>query len=483
MLLAATLRTGEPATDLALARRDRPGRRRPSRVRPAPLSEAAVARARRATRLGAEPDAAFARRLPHATTGGNPLLAAPAARPRSRPTASRPDAAHADVVRAIGSRAVAATVAAPPGAAARRRRRGRARRGRARRRRRRCAASPRWPALGEDARRRRDRRPRARRDPAPRDAAGVRAPARARRRLPRAPARRARAPRTRAPPRAARRRGAPTEQVAAPPARAPPRGERVDRRPAARGRPRRACAAARRESAIAYLRRALDGAAARRAARPALLLELGARRGADQRARRRSATCARPTTRSTIRPLRVATAHVLGRTMLFAGDVAGGVAVASQAIADLPDGFDDVRTQLEALVLVVKLVRLGHRRDATAREPVLVLPRRTDARRTSARACWRWSPRWTSSTSTAGARVAAAIATRALEDGVLVARRQRAVLHRRDQLPRDGRSRRRRRLAACDACARGRPPPRLAVRGLLGAPVAGPRLHPARRPG
>ena len=106
VLLAATLRTGEPDTDLALVGEIAQDTATGS-VRPAPLSEAAVGEVVRA-RLGADADDAFCAAC-HVTTGGNPLLL------RQLLTALeaedvRPDAAHADVVRAIGSRAIASAV-------------------------------------------------------------------------------------------------------------------------------------------------------------------------------------------------------------------------------------------------------------------------------------------------------------------------------------------------------------------------------------
>ncbi len=106
VLLAATLRTGEPDTDLALVG-EIAGDAATGSVRPAPLSEAAAAEVVRG-RLGADADDAFCAAC-HVTTGGNPLLL------RQLLTALeaedvRPDAAHADVVRAIGSRAIASAV-------------------------------------------------------------------------------------------------------------------------------------------------------------------------------------------------------------------------------------------------------------------------------------------------------------------------------------------------------------------------------------
>ena len=106
VLLAATLRTGEPGTDLALMAEIAEDAATTS-VRPRPLSAAAVAEVVRA-RLGPGADEAFCLAC-HSTTGGNPLLL------RQLLTALEaervePDEAHADVVRAIGSRAIAASV-------------------------------------------------------------------------------------------------------------------------------------------------------------------------------------------------------------------------------------------------------------------------------------------------------------------------------------------------------------------------------------
>ena len=106
VLLAATLRTGEPDTDLALVG-EIAGDAATGSVRPAPLSEAAVGEVVRA-RLGVRAEDAFCAAC-HVTTGGNPLLL------RQLLTALEaegvePDEAHADVVRAIGSRAIASAV-------------------------------------------------------------------------------------------------------------------------------------------------------------------------------------------------------------------------------------------------------------------------------------------------------------------------------------------------------------------------------------
>ena len=201
VLVTASVRTGDPPTDAALLAEiaNDPAT---AHVRPGPLSEDAVGQLV-AKRLGAEPDRLF-REACHRTTGGNPLLVRQLLNALETESV-KPDAAHADVVRAIGSRAVSSSVllrlARLPGEAAAVAsavailgegadlraggRRGRARRG---------------------AGRGRDGGARTGRDPAPRAAAGVRAPARPRRRLPRAAARRARAAARARRPRTARHR-------------------------------------------------------------------------------------------------------------------------------------------------------------------------------------------------------------------------------------------------------------------------------------
>jgi DNA-binding CsgD family transcriptional regulator len=106
ILVAATVRTGEPGTDVALLGEIAHD---PSTVpvRPVPLSAEAVRELVR-ERLGAEADDAFCAAC-HQATGGNPLFL------RQLLTALeadhvRPDAAHADVVLEIGPRAVSRTV-------------------------------------------------------------------------------------------------------------------------------------------------------------------------------------------------------------------------------------------------------------------------------------------------------------------------------------------------------------------------------------
>ena len=266
MLVAATVRTGEPARRRGAARRDR-ARPADGRRPAGPLSDERRAGAR-AERLGADPTAAFADAC-HRATGGNPLLLrqlltaleADGVQPTPRTPGSCVD---------IGPRAVSRTVllrlARLPG----RRGGGRPRRGRARRGRR-----PAGRRRADGSRRGRRRgghgRARARRDPAPGAAARLRPPARARGGLPRAAARRARAaPRARGAVLRERGRAGRAGRRAAARDAAPRRGvgraRRCTTRPAAR--PRTGAP----ESAVAYLRRALEeppapSSAAARAAR------------------------------------------------------------------------------------------------------------------------------------------------------------------------------------------------------------------------
>ena len=233
VLLAATLRTGEPGTDLALMAEIAEDAATTS-VRPAPLSAPRRSRRSRAMRLGPDADEAFCLAC-HTTTGGNPLLL------RQLLTALEaegvePDEAHADVVRAIGSRAIAASVVRrlsrlPAGAGSLGAGGGRARR------RRRAGAGGRAGGAGRARRRGGGRAAVARGDPARRGAAGVRAPARPRRRLPRPPAGRARA-RARARRARAARRGGAGRPDRRPPAARAAAGRAVGRRDAAARRRR-----------------------------------------------------------------------------------------------------------------------------------------------------------------------------------------------------------------------------------------------------
>ncbi len=106
VLIAVTVRSGEPATDASLLA-EVAGDPVTVPVRPVALSAAATTTLVRA-RLGDEADQAFADAC-HETTGGNPLLVGQllTALADERVT---PDAAHAVEVRAIGPRAVSRTV-------------------------------------------------------------------------------------------------------------------------------------------------------------------------------------------------------------------------------------------------------------------------------------------------------------------------------------------------------------------------------------
>ncbi len=106
VLVAATVRTGEPSADDVLMAEI--GQDPASRaVRPAPLSTGGTAGVVRG-RLGAETDPAFAAAC-HDVTGGNPLLLRQLLTALSTECVP-PDAAHAAEVRAIGPRAVSRTI-------------------------------------------------------------------------------------------------------------------------------------------------------------------------------------------------------------------------------------------------------------------------------------------------------------------------------------------------------------------------------------
>ena len=249
-------------------------------LRPGPLSARRRSRELVRERLGADADPAFCAAC-HEATGGNPLLLrAASARARGRRGLAR-RAANADVVREVGPRAVSSAVLLRLARLPATRPCGRAGGGGARRGR--AAAGDRGARRARrGAGGRGDGRAGARRDPAARPAARLRPPARARRRLPRAPARRARA--------AARARGArccatparQREQIAA---QLLLRRRRAGRpgwpscstRPAARR-----CTRARPRARCAYLRRALDEPPPRRAPR-AGAARARARRGARGR--------------------------------------------------------------------------------------------------------------------------------------------------------------------------------------------------------
>jgi DNA-binding CsgD family transcriptional regulator/tetratricopeptide (TPR) repeat protein len=145
--------------------------------------------------------------------------------------------------------------------------------------------------------------------------------------------------------------GAPTDQVAGHLLSVPPRGEEwiADVLHEAGSAAMRRGAA---ESAVAHLRRALEEPPPA-GQRPGLLLELGSAEAlssapeAVRHLREAYDTLEDPA-------LRIATAHVLGRGLAFAGEVGASVAATERAIADLPPGFDDARKQLDAFRLVVK---------------------------------------------------------------------------------------------------------------------------------
>ena len=233
----------------------------------------------------------------------------------------RPDAAHADVVRAIGSRAIASAVVLrlarlPEDAAAVARAVAVLGDGADLRR---VAA---LAGTGEDAHGHRRGGALARGDPAPGDAAGVRAPARPRRRLPRHPARASASSQHERAARVLHEAGAPTDQVAGHLLSVPPRGEEWIAEvlhEAGSAAMRRGAA----ESAIAHLRRALEEPPPA-GQRPGLLLELGA---AETLSSAPEAVAHLQEAYETLEEpaLRVATAHVLGRGLAFAGELAASV--------------------------------------------------------------------------------------------------------------------------------------------------------------
>ena len=106
VLVAATLRSGEPATDAGLL--DELLREAAS-VRPGPLTPAAVGGLVRDV-LGAEPDPAFARAC-HTATAGNPLLLRQLLT-ALRDDGVRPDAGGVGAVAEVGARAVSRSVLA-----------------------------------------------------------------------------------------------------------------------------------------------------------------------------------------------------------------------------------------------------------------------------------------------------------------------------------------------------------------------------------
>ena len=465
VLLAATLRTGEPGTDLALMAEIAEDAATTS-VRPGPLSAAAVAEVAR-MRLGPGADDAFCAAC-HVTTGGNPLLL------RQLLTALEaegvePDEAHADVVRAIGSRAIAASVVRrlsrlPAGAGAL---------GRA------------VAVLGDGA----ELAPAAAlASLAEPDAASAAAL------LSRAEILRAEAPlafvhplvrdavyrdippgeRELAHERAARvlrDAAAPVDQIAGHLLLAPRRGEpwvaeallQTGGDALRRGAP---------DPAVAHLRRALAEPPPAEA-RPGVLLELGL-------AELVSSEPLRPDTLEeayatvTDPGARLVAAHALARTHLFAGHPAEGVAVVERAIADLPPGAEDERLGLEAVRLCAVWFGAGDPASldelaAVARARAHDARREDDGRRRGARG------RLPGRAGGRRGRLLAARARRRRRDR----RRQRPAVELRDPAAGDGRPRGGHgRLARR---ARRRAPRRLALLDLRHPHLARLHAHPARR--
>ena len=409
------------------------------------------------------------------TTGGNPLLL------RQLLTALeaedvRPDAAHADVVRAIGSRAIASAVVLrlarlPEDAAAVARavavlgdgadlRRvaalagtGEERTGTA------AAVLSRAEILRPET-------PLAFVHPLVRDAVYRDIPAGERELRPRA--RRARAARGgradrpgRRPPaqRAAARRGVDRRRAARGGQRrdAPRRGRERDRAPAARAGGAAAGGAAAGAAVRARRRRgAVERARGGRAPAGGLRHARGSGAAGRRRARARRAGSRSPASRPRAWP------------------------PPERAIADLPPGFDDARKQLDAFGLVIKWFGA----DADMRElrsrrgdP---LPRRGGVRGVGDRLMALARRARLASTSTTPAEIAAELASRALDDGEVIAFDNglftSGAINCLAMTDRRGGDRGLRRLP------RGRPPARLAVLDLLRAPVAGLHLPAPRRP-
>ena len=301
ILLATTVRSGDPGTDptlLAEIALDPAAQA----LEPGPLSATGAAALVR-ERLGAAAEPAFCEAC-HAATGGNPLLLRQLLRAleaeRVEPVAAqRGGRARGRAARRVEHRARAARPAAG------RRRRGRARRQRARRARRAARRRRAGGARGA-GRGGRDRRAGPRGDPAARPAARLRPPARARRGLPRAAARRARAaPRARGAAAARRGRAVRAGRRAAAGGAAPRRGlgrrrarGRGGDRDAARGGRQR-----RRATCAGRWRSRLRPTVARRCS-----LGAGHRGGADERPRGR-----RPPPRGVRAPRRPGRARPRGR--------------------------------------------------------------------------------------------------------------------------------------------------------------------------
>ena len=341
VLVAATLRSGEPGADPALLGEivDDPAT---LPLRPGPLGEAAVTALVRAE-LGGDADPAFCRAC-HAATGGNPLLLRQLLRTLEAEGVA-PDAAHVDAVRAVGPRAVASTVllrlARLPAAAA--------------------AVARAVSVLGESAalpgrrrarrarragRRRRGGRARARGDPPPR-AAARRSCTRSCATPSTTSSRRASASwRTSAPRRRCATTGARHRARRRPAARrAPPRRGLGDRAARARGAPRR-CAKGAADSAAAYLRRALEEPPPPERATAVLLALAHAEvltNGPAGAERLRSAYDAveDPATRAQV-------AWQLARALMFTGRAEECAAFARAAAAELPPEQADLARWIEA---------------------------------------------------------------------------------------------------------------------------------------
>jgi DNA-binding CsgD family transcriptional regulator/Flp pilus assembly protein TadD len=339
VLLLAGLRDAEPGTDAALLAeiaRDPAA----TSVRPGPLSDAAVA-AILEDRLAAAPDAAFVAAC-RDSTGGNPLLVAQLVT-ALQSEAVRPDAAHVDRVRDIGPRAVSRTVlqriARLPGDAAQ--------------------VARAVAVLGDGAEL-----------PAVAALAGVEETslADATRGLAHAEILRPELPvgfvhplvrdavyhelspgeRELEHARAAallRERGAPVEHVAAQLLQTSPRGEAwVSELLWEAGRAAMQAGAA--DSAVAYLRRALDTAPPD-ADLDRLLFELGAAEAlttgpaAAEHLARAYDLLSSPEDRA-------AAAGLLGRALLFTGSTKEAASIARRAASELPDELEDLRKRLEA---------------------------------------------------------------------------------------------------------------------------------------
>ena len=423
-------------------------------ARPAERRRRARARARAAR--APTPTTAFAAAC-HDATGGNPLLL------RQLLTALeadgvRPDAAHAGLVREIGPRAVSRTVLLrlarlPPDAIAVARAVAVLGEG---------ADLPAVAALaGLDEARvaRRHRRARAGGDPAARAAARLRPPAGARRRLPRAAARRARAA-ARARRAVLRDAGAPAEQVAAQLLATPRRGERWVGRRCCATPARAAVARGAPDSAVAYLRRALDEPPPPSAA-PALLLELGLAEAltdgpGGRRAPARGLRDAR-------RPARAGARWrtLLGRALLFTGDAEEARRGRAPArAASCRTSWTTSAAAARGVELIVALLRRGDaRRPRGARRPLRAA---AAGRRPGAEAARGAGRRCGCAYAAAGRGVRRARPARAARAALLRAATTGCSSSRRSHARRSPTATRPTR--SLDGGARRRAPPRLAVR-------------------